>query len=239
MGSFDVTAFRLCGRESSVHSLPALQRPDPPAGAETLRLGRRQAVGSVFVLGAVPDRDCLPASARWAHGVRGARRDRACSLRGAGPRLARLQLQQCAVGGGPPEAVCRPLGGCLAALHRRVRRATRRFDLSVQERFVFRPEPPLADARVSVREWRRWGSRLRPMLLPDRVRAIYRELRESDRTTSLGSLADVGIGYVSGVNDFFRRRWRHGAGPENRFGSPTRLRSRDPMAPAFAARISD
>ena len=41
---------------------------------------------------------------------------------------------------------------------------TDHFDLALHERFVFRSEPPIADTRVSVREWRRWGSRLRPML---------------------------------------------------------------------------
>ena len=36
---------------------------------------------------------------------------------------------------------------------------TDHFDLALHERFVFRSEPPIADTRVSVREWRRWGSR--------------------------------------------------------------------------------
>lgn len=83
---------------------------------------------------------------------------------------------------------------------------TGHFDFALHERFVFRSEPPLADTRVSVREWRRWGSRLRPMLLPGRVRDAYERLRDSDRTTSLGRVADVGIGYVSGANDFFHLR---------------------------------
>lgn len=83
---------------------------------------------------------------------------------------------------------------------------TGHFDLALHERFVFRSEPPLADTRVSVREWRRWGSRLRPMLLPSRVRDAYERLRDSEQTTSLGRVADVGIGYVSGANDFFHLR---------------------------------
>ncbi len=83
---------------------------------------------------------------------------------------------------------------------------TDHFDLALHERFVFRSEPPIADTRVSVREWRRWGSRLRPMLLPSRIRSSYESLRESDSATALGHVAAVGIGYVSGANDFFHLR---------------------------------
>ena len=83
---------------------------------------------------------------------------------------------------------------------------TDHFDLALHERFVFRSEPPIADTRVSVREWRRWGSRLRPMLLPSRIRDAYENLRDSELTTALGRVADVGIGYVSGANDFFHLR---------------------------------
>ncbi len=84
--------------------------------------------------------------------------------------------------------------------------STGHFDLALHERFVFRSEPPLSDTRVSVREWRRWGSRLRPMLLPRRIRDVYQGLRESELSTMLGRLANVGIGYVSGANDFFHLR---------------------------------
>ena len=83
---------------------------------------------------------------------------------------------------------------------------TGHFDLALHERFVFRSEPPVVDTRVSVREWRRWGSRLRPMLLPSRIRDAYENLRDSESTAALGDLAGVGIGYVSGANDFFHLR---------------------------------
>ena len=83
---------------------------------------------------------------------------------------------------------------------------TGHFDFALHERFVFRSEPPIAQTRVSVREWRRWGSRLRPMLLPSRIRDAYENLRDSELTTALGRVADVGIGYVSGANDFFHLR---------------------------------
>ncbi len=84
--------------------------------------------------------------------------------------------------------------------------STDHFGLSLHERFVFRSEPPIADTRVPVREWRRWGSRLRPILLPSRIRDVYEKFRDSDRTTPLGRVAGVGIGYVSGANDFFHLR---------------------------------
>jgi hypothetical protein len=40
-------------------------------------------------------------------------------------------------------------------------------------------------------------------LIPERARTLYAELRGSDVTMKLGSIADVGIGYVSGANGFF------------------------------------
>src|SRR5207248_541996 len=40
-------------------------------------------------------------------------------------------------------------------------------------------------------------------LLPERTRNLYRTLRMSPHVRRLGELADVGIGYVTGDNDFF------------------------------------
>jgi hypothetical protein len=45
--------------------------------------------------------------------------------------------------------------------------------------------------------------RLIEYLLPRAARELYGELRGSRQTTTLGELADVGIGYVTGANDFF------------------------------------
>jgi len=39
--------------------------------------------------------------------------------------------------------------------------------------------------------------------LPVKTRDLYRELKESGLASRLGDLADVGIGYVTGANDFF------------------------------------
>ena len=67
-------------------------------------------------------------------------------------------------------------------------------------------EPPDAEPsglRVSLEEWKSWNCRLRPLLLPARVTAEYRRLLAQSGTARLGDLASVGIGYVSGDNDFF------------------------------------
>ena len=45
--------------------------------------------------------------------------------------------------------------------------------------------------------------RLIEYLLPDRARTLYRRLRNSKNVTRLGKLADIGIGYVTGANEFF------------------------------------
>ena len=120
LGRVDDPALRLCGRQPAVHPLPAVHRRDAASGPETLRHPGRQAVGTFVVLGAVPDRDRLSASSRRPDGVRRARRDRPCPLRGPGPRLVRQPLRRCAGGRGPAEAVRGPVGRCLAALRRRL-----------------------------------------------------------------------------------------------------------------------
>lgn len=45
--------------------------------------------------------------------------------------------------------------------------------------------------------------RLVEYFLPKKTRELYRELKNSDLVTRLGDLVDVGIGYVTGANDFF------------------------------------
>ena len=47
------------------------------------------------------------------------------------------------------------------------------------------------------------GQRLIEALIPGGARDLYRELRNHTTTIRLGKLADVGIGYVTGANDFF------------------------------------
>ena len=48
--------------------------------------------------------------------------------------------------------------------------------------------------------------RLRPLLLPKQVRQAYRTLESRNTVKRLGSMAELGIGYVSGANDFFHLR---------------------------------
>jgi adenine-specific DNA-methyltransferase len=47
------------------------------------------------------------------------------------------------------------------------------------------------------------GKRLIEYLIPKRTRELYQQLKHSQVTSRLGELADIGIGYVTGANDFF------------------------------------
>jgi len=47
------------------------------------------------------------------------------------------------------------------------------------------------------------SERLIEYFLPRKTRELYLELKESESTQRLGELVDVGIGYVTGANDFF------------------------------------
>jgi adenine-specific DNA-methyltransferase len=75
---------------------------------------------------------------------------------------------------------------------------------SAEERFAPSARPPRSLKRVSVSEWRHvWNRRLRPFLLPPDARDLYRQIAAHGDTRRLGDLAMVGIGYVSGANEFF------------------------------------
>lgn len=67
--------------------------------------------------------------------------------------------------------------------------------------------PPRQFNRVSVNEWRSvWNRRLRPYILPEEMRAYYQFVACAPDSRRLGELAQIGIGYVSGANDFFHLR---------------------------------
>jgi hypothetical protein len=67
--------------------------------------------------------------------------------------------------------------------------------------------PPSHAVAVPVVEWRTaWNRRLRPFILPAAIRQLYRAAAESPGTRRLSDAATVGIGYVSGANDFFHLR---------------------------------
>jgi hypothetical protein len=83
---------------------------------------------------------------------------------------------------------------------------TQFIELSVLDRFLASSHPPQPLRRVSLESWERSRGRLRRWLLPDNVLAAYVALEECDQVHRLGSIADVGIGYVTGANDFFHLR---------------------------------
>ena len=70
----------------------------------------------------------------------------------------------------------------------------------------FRPSlsPPKPTLKVDLDEWRTvWNRRLRPYLLPASVRALYASAVGDPQNRRLAEFANVGIGYISGANDFF------------------------------------
>lgn len=77
---------------------------------------------------------------------------------------------------------------------------------SSTDRFNHSPTPPKTGQTISPREKELWRSRLRAFLLPGHLRELYRELAESNTTFRLGQVARIGIGYVTGANDFFHLR---------------------------------
>ena len=83
---------------------------------------------------------------------------------------------------------------------------TDHFTLTPMESPRFLPDPPKQGTRVSLVEWRRWNCRLRPMLMPMNAREAYRKLAGRADAFRLGDVARVGIGYVTGDNDFFHLR---------------------------------
>ena len=79
--------------------------------------------------------------------------------------------------------------------------------LSRLDRFTPDEMPPAVSELISVDEWRvRWRGRLRPFLLPQRVRDFYAQTVADPSTVRLGEIAQIGIGYVSGANRFFHLR---------------------------------
>lgn len=74
------------------------------------------------------------------------------------------------------------------------------------ERFAQIGDAPEFQQTVTTTEWKRMGHRLRPFLLPRRIRARYEELSSHRGVRRLSELAHAGIGYVTGANDFFHVR---------------------------------
>jgi adenine-specific DNA-methyltransferase len=75
------------------------------------------------------------------------------------------------------------------------------------QRFEFASTPPTDGEWISIRDWRAtFGGRLRPFLLSRTIREFYSDIAADKKTVPLSQLAKVGIGYVSGDNDFFHLR---------------------------------
>ena len=60
---------------------------------------------------------------------------------------------------------------------------------------------PIPDSELAY-----WDYRLRPLLLAPETRQVYRDIAHRPKAKRLGSIARLGIGYVTGANDFFHLR---------------------------------
>ena len=78
--------------------------------------------------------------------------------------------------------------------------------LTVWERFRAFASPPRATRTVSLRSWLEHGRRLRKFILPDEVLAHYKWLCDLPGCVRFGDIATIGVGYVTGANDFFHLR---------------------------------
>lgn len=80
-------------------------------------------------------------------------------------------------------------------------------DITVVDEFLPGKAPPKPTTKIDLGEWRTvWNRRLRPYLLPASVRGLYAAALADPDTHRLADFANVGIGYVSGDNDFFHLR---------------------------------
>ena len=80
-------------------------------------------------------------------------------------------------------------------------------DLTVVDHFVPDRAPPAPTLKIDLEEWRTvWNRRLRPYLLPASVRRLYADALADPGTHRLADFASVGIGYISGHNEFFHLR---------------------------------
>ncbi|MBI3014930.1 MAG: SAM-dependent DNA methyltransferase [Candidatus Tectomicrobia bacterium] len=83
---------------------------------------------------------------------------------------------------------------------------TNSIELSVVGRFVPIGQPPRRTKRVTLGAWREAGYRLRKFLLSADSLSTYQDLSTRREVVRFADVASVGIGYVSGANDFFHLR---------------------------------
>ena len=85
--------------------------------------------------------------------------------------------------------------------------STTEIRFSTLDRYEWQARPPNYFLKISVTEWRdQWNRRLRPFLLSHSIRGLYRQEVEHAGSHALGDFANIGIGYVSGDNEFFHLR---------------------------------
>lgn len=75
--------------------------------------------------------------------------------------------------------------------------------LSTADHFALSDAPPAPTCSVSLLSWRRAGCRLRKFLLSAKTIELYDGLLAAKGIYRFSQIARVGIGYVSGANDFF------------------------------------
>ena len=88
--------------------------------------------------------------------------------------------------------------------------STDEISLSPIRSFKFMSIPPRHGVAVPVNEWRTlWNQRLRPFLIPANARDLYLAAVSYRHAKRLGDIASVGIGYVTGANEFFHLKPSH------------------------------
>lgn len=85
-------------------------------------------------------------------------------------------------------------------------RSAQQIQLNFWTEFRTMVMPPRPSQRVSVKEWEEWSCRLRPFLISNDVRQLYRWLSSESNIFRFGDTARIGIGYVTGDNEFFHLR---------------------------------
>ena len=92
--------------------------------------------------------------------------------------------------------------------------------LTTLKHFETSQHPPDGFDSVSFKELQtKWNGRLRPFLMSKAARDLYLAVQSIPGVTRLSDVASVGIGYVTGANDFFHVR----RSQADRWGFPERL----------------
>ena len=180
------------GGQSSVHSLPDLQGRSAKTRARSVCRSRGEVLRTHGVMGSVPRSDSEPVETRRANGVRRARCHRSRSLCRAVARLSGHALRRHPDHRDPFEAVSGALGGLLAAPSGRLRRQVQGVPLWGARSFQAVRRAPARPSWSPVHEWREsWKRRLRPYLLPEKVREFYRAAASSDGSMRFGDIASI------------------------------------------------